>query len=95
MGNGASWTPPSGVRTLSFTNYRGIREYFVVQSKDNNSIAWKMVERAKQLAAELELLRCCTPNVQRSEIERKEGELDQVETNLTIMKWYVSLYSGQ
>ena len=94
-GNGASWTPPPGARTLSFTNYRGTREYFAVQSKDNNSIAWKMVVRAKELAGELELLRCCTPNVQRSEIERKEGELDLLETNLTIMKWYVSLYSGK
>ena len=94
-GHGSGWTAPSGSRTVSFTNYRGTREYFAVQSRDGRSISWRMVERAKALAGELELLRCCTPNVTRAEIERKEGELDMVETNLTIMKWYNSLFDGQ
>lgn len=51
-----------------------------------------MVERGRLLAAELQLLKCCTPNVSRAEIERKEGELELLETNLTLMQYFTSLY---
>lgn len=91
-GNEKEWTPPMGAKTLSFKNYLSTREYIAVQTRDNQSIAWKMVERGRLLAAELQLLKCCTPNVSRAEIERKEGELELLETNLTLMQYFTSLY---
>lgn len=103
-GHGKAWTPP-GMDKVScpppahlkdriscFKNYHQTRSYFAVQNKEKNSIAWKMVKRGEELASELKVLRQI--GADRPSIDNKEGELKSIETYLTIMQQYVSMFGG-
>ncbi|HAA57833.1 MAG TPA: hypothetical protein DCE42_23910 [Myxococcales bacterium] len=79
---------------LCFMNAQKTRTYFGVQTEANNSVSWQLVKRGCELAEEVELLRNNTANVERSDIERKENELRLLETVLTYMQYYVSIYGG-
>ncbi len=79
-------------QVLCFMNAHKTRTYFAVQSKDHRSIAWQMVKRGCELAQDLALLRNSTTNIKRSSIERKESKLRMLETTLTYMQYYVSIF---
>lgn len=79
---------------LCFMNSQKTRTYFGVQTNDQSGISWQMVRRGCEIAQDLALLRRTAADVNRAEIERKESDLRMVETVLTYMQWYVSIFGG-
>lgn len=79
-------------RVVCFNNFHRTRTYFAVQSQDKKSIAFRMAKRGCELSTQLTSLR--RSGAERSFIERKQNELELVETVLTIMQFYTSLFQG-
>jgi hypothetical protein len=76
---------------VCFNNFHNTRTYFAVQTNDKQSISYNLVKRACRVANQVEVLRIS--GADRSDIERKEQELEMAETVLTIMQLYVSLFN--
>ena len=77
---------------VCFNNFHNTRTYFAVNTKDKLSISYQMVKRGCELGNQLSILR--KSGAQRAYIERKQRDLEMIETVLTIMQYYVSLYQG-
>lgn len=77
---------------VCFNNFHSTRTYFAVQTQDKNGISFRLAERGCNLANQLANLR--NSGAERSFLERKQGELELVETVLTIMQFYTSLFQG-
>lgn len=94
QGNGSSWTPPAGAKTISFTNSAGTRTYFAVQTEDQKSISWRLIERGKALSDQLRELRAAQPTsaVNAARIAQLETDLRWIETVVTQMKKFVSVF---
>ena len=102
-GHGKSWTPPNmdkiscpppahlKDKVACFTNFLGTRNYFAVQNKERNSVSWVLVQRGTELAKKINVARLLGD---RSNIEYMENSLESIETTLTIMQLYVSIFGG-
>jgi hypothetical protein len=75
-------------------NSNKTRTYFSVQTEKKTSISWEMVKRGCEVAQDLALLRNNTTDISRSSLERKAQELRMIETVLTYMGYYVSMFGG-
>jgi hypothetical protein len=82
----------ANTQLVCFNNFHNTRTYFAVKSKSGVSISHNIVQRACELGNQLAVLR--KQGARRTFIERKQGELESLETMLTIMKLYTSLFSG-
>lgn len=109
-GSGVSWTPPgmseaqcppirangqydcTPGKVMCFNNVLNTRTFFTVQTRDKQSISYRIAERGCQLASQLANLR--NSGEARSYIEGKQNELELVETYITIMQFYTSLFQG-
>lgn len=85
-----SCTPNQNV--VCFNNFHNTRTYFAVQTQDKLGISFRLAERGCNLANQLQSLR--GSGAERSYVERKQNELELVETYLTIMQFYTSLFQG-
>lgn len=94
QGNSKSWTPPAGAKVISFQNALGTRTYFAVQTTDGKSISWKLVEEGQRLSKAIKALKQGGINVNRNQVELLEGQLESVETALTLMQQYVAIFGG-
>lgn len=78
---------------VCFNNYRGTRTYFAMKSQDGTGITHRLVKRACELGNQLAVLK--KSGAARSFIERKEGELENLETMTNLAQMYGRLFSGQ
>tara|TARA_B100000609_G_scaffold199347_1_gene202267 strand:- start:7925 stop:11482 length:3558 start_codon:yes stop_codon:yes gene_type:complete len=94
VGSGDSWTPPPGAKTISFSNTSNTMTYFAVQTRDNKSIAYKLVKLGNDYSTKLKELRAAQPTsaVNNVKIKELESKLQWVETVINMMKLYVDTY---
>lgn len=79
-------------RVVCFNNSHQTRTYFALQPKNGMGISYKIVKRACELANEVVVLG--KAGAKRSDIERIQSRVESLETTLTIMHLYTTIFSG-